>query len=292
MSSESHVVSCINTAALHYNQCDYTGAFIIATDALRVDPYHLKAQIVSVASLTKIETGLLDRFIGIWSAICRFGTLENAAAILSEVFAECDGTYDLFAGLAILSLRMGYPEMSMRMFSLCLTSELPPPAVAGEVLEEYDADLYDRQSNHLASVAEFGAFLGSHLGPDCALDIIDAPCGTGLAGPVLKPWAHRLVGLDLVPAMVSRAERLGCYDELIVGDLLQALPRLRADMVVCHGALYYFRDIAPIAAAVADCLVSRAGGGVLCLHRFPRSPGRDGDHWRECPILPQSRRGA
>lgn len=294
MSSESHIVRCINAAAHHYNQYDYTKAFIIATDALRIDPFHLKAQTVSVASLTKIENGLLDRMIGTWATICRFGTLENAAAILSEVFAECDGTYDLFAGLSILSLRMRMPAISLRMFGQCVTPDLPPPAEAAEVLQEYDADLYDRQSTHLASVSEFGAFLGNHLDPGCVFDIIDAPCGTGLAGPVLKPWARRLVGLDLVPAMVSRAERLGCYDNLIVGDLLQNLPRLKADMVVCHGALYYFRDIAPIAAAVADCLMSRdvSRGGVLRLHRFPRPSGRNGDHGRKCAVLPQPHRGA
>ncbi|WP_173983690.1 class I SAM-dependent methyltransferase [Magnetospirillum sp. SS-4] len=156
------------------------------------------------------------------------------------------------------------------MFGECLTAELPTPAAHGEVIKEYDAELYDRQSTHLDSIAEFQAFLGDHLDGGGPWEIIDAPCGTGLAGPILKPWARRLVGLDLVPAMVSQAERLGCYDDLLVGDLLDMLPRLRAEMVVCHGALYYFRDLAPIVAAVAACL---SQGGYFAFTDFPAPEG-------------------
>lgn len=261
---------CINLAARHYIQSDYPTAFRIIIDALREDTFHLKAQTIAVASLTKINVGVLDHFIAAWVAVCRFGTLENATVILAEVFVECDNTYDLFAGLAILSLRKGQPELSLRLFGLCLTADLPIPVAVDEIQHEYDADLYDRQGPHLDSIAEFKLFLDRHLGREGDLEIIDAPCGTGLAGPILKPWARRLVGLDLVSAMVSRAESLGCYDELIVGDLLKVLPRLKAEMIVCHGALYYFRDLAPIVAAVANSLEP---GGRFAFTDFPAPEG-------------------
>ena len=45
--------------------------------------------------------------------------------------------------------------------------------------------------------------------------ILDAGCGTGLCGPLLKPWARRLVGVDLSGGMLEKARALQLYDEHI-----------------------------------------------------------------------------
>ena len=49
-----------------------------------------------------------------------------------------------------------------------------------------------------------------------------AGCGTGLLGPPLRDSVERLVGADLSQNMVDKARELGCYDSLLVGDLLDA----------------------------------------------------------------------
>ena len=46
------------------------------------------------------------------------------------------------------------------------------------------------------------------------LDIADVGCGTGQCGPLLRPWARRLVGCDLSAAMMERARARGVYDDL------------------------------------------------------------------------------
>ncbi|WP_163597484.1 class I SAM-dependent DNA methyltransferase, partial [Klebsiella pneumoniae] len=43
------------------------------------------------------------------------------------------------------------------------------------------------------------------------LAILDAGCGTGLCGPSLRPFADRLIGIDLSRKMLERAAARGCY---------------------------------------------------------------------------------
>ena len=44
----------------------------------------------------------------------------------------------------------------------------------------------------------------SGFAPRKQLNILDAGCGTGLCAPALLPYAARLTGVDLSPAMVER----------------------------------------------------------------------------------------
>ena len=61
----------------------------------------------------------------------------------------------------------------------------------------------------------------AHAGVDAArsLDVLDAGCGTGLCGPLVAPYARRLVGVDLSEAMLDRARARNVYDELVTGEL-------------------------------------------------------------------------
>ena len=75
--------------------------------------------------------------------------------------------------------------------------------------------------------------------------VLDAGCGTGLCGPLLRSHCGRLVGVDLSPLMVERARARECYDELVVAELsafMQSRPRafnaiVSADTLVYFGAL-------------------------------------------------------
>lgn len=92
------------------------------------------------------------------------------------------------------------------------------------------------------------------------LDIMDAGCGTGLAAPVLKPYARRLDGIDLSPAMVAHAGERGLYDELAVGELVAGLLARPAayDLLVAADVLVYLGDLGPVMAAARATL--RPGG--------------------------------
>ena len=92
------------------------------------------------------------------------------------------------------------------------------------------------------------------------LDVLDAGCGTGLCGPLLAPYARRLVGVDLSEGMLERAKEKLTYDALEKGELTRYLQEHRAefDLIVSADTLVYFGDLEPVAAAAAGAL--RSGG--------------------------------
>ncbi|MDS4020473.1 MAG: tetratricopeptide repeat protein [Candidatus Competibacter sp.] len=96
--------------------------------------------------------------------------------------------------------------------------------------------------------------------PDGSLSVLDAGCGTGLCGPSLRPYARRLVGVDLSPRMIERARTRGDYDELVVAELTAFLADRPAayDLIVSADTLVYFGQLEPVLTAAATAL--RPGG--------------------------------
>lgn len=86
--------------------------------------------------------------------------------------------------------------------------------------------------------------------------VLDAGCGTGLCGPLLRRHCGRLVGVDLSSQMVERARARECYDELVV-DELSAFMRSRArafDAIVSADTLVYFGALEEPLRAAHDAL--------------------------------------
>lgn len=86
---------------------------------------------------------------------------------------------------------------------------------------------------------------------------LDLGCGTGLAAPLFAPLTVRLDGVDLSPAMLARAEKLGLYATLAAGDMGAALdeaPGESLDLVLAADALCYVGDLAPLFAKAARAL--------------------------------------
>lgn len=88
------------------------------------------------------------------------------------------------------------------------------------------------------------------------LDVLDAGCGTGLAGPLLRPIARHLDGVDLSPRMLERARACNSYDSRENSDLIEALARRcgRYDAIVAVDVLVYFGDLAPVLASARIAL--------------------------------------
>lgn len=92
--------------------------------------------------------------------------------------------------------------------------------------------------------------------------VLDTGCGTGLCGPWLRPYASRLVGIDLAPKMVEKANAQDIYDELIVTELTAYMRQTLEvfDVIVSADTLVYFGALAPVFSAAAAALKSQ---GVL-----------------------------
>lgn len=86
------------------------------------------------------------------------------------------------------------------------------------------------------------------------LHMLDIGCGTGLCGPLVRPHAASLTGVDLSPQMLNRARRRGVYDHLEEAELTAYMASKQAafDAVICVDTFVYFGDLAePFAAACA-----------------------------------------
>lgn len=111
------------------------------------------------------------------------------------------------------------------------------------VFDHYAAS-FDEHLKHLEYRAPelVSGNLAPLLEPGGNAVILDAGCGTGLCGPLLRPLCSRLAGVDLSSRMIDQARRRGGYDELVVAEL-GAFMRDRAgafDAIVSADTLVYF----------------------------------------------------
>jgi predicted TPR repeat methyltransferase len=98
------------------------------------------------------------------------------------------------------------------------------------------------------------------LRPGDGLDILDAGCGTGLCGALLRPFASKLHGVDLSPGMLEKARADGQYDALTEGELtafMDGYPQ-HYDVIACADTLCYFGDLNAVVKAAGAAL--RVGG--------------------------------
>ena len=102
-----------------------------------------------------------------------------------------------------------------------------------------------------------------------ATTVLDAGCGTGLAGAALRAagYAGRLYGIDLSPASLEVAAGRGVYDALDVADLQRPLDidADTFDAVMCVGVLTYVPDTLGFWRELAR--VVRPAGTVVCTQR-------------------------
>jgi predicted TPR repeat methyltransferase len=101
-----------------------------------------------------------------------------------------------------------------------------------------------------------GALADAGLIPEGRLAVLDAGCGTGLCGPLLRPYASRLVGVDLSGGMLGHAQRKQIYSELAQAELTEFLETSRQvfDVIVAADTLVYFGDLRPFFRAAAGAL--------------------------------------
>ena len=86
--------------------------------------------------------------------------------------------------------------------------------------------------------------------------VLDLGCGSGLCGPLLRPVAHQLHGLDLSSVMLQKAGALGVYDQLFHADAVEHLQgsTLRYNLVLAADVLIYIGALEALFAALVPRL--------------------------------------
>jgi predicted TPR repeat methyltransferase len=150
----------------------------------------------------------------------------------------------------------------------CKGQGAPGRAPDAYVQRTFD-DMADSFDEHLQENLDYrapqlliGALAAVLPPPDGSLAILDAGCGTGLCGPLLKPYGHRLVGVDLSAGMLARARGVNSYSELVQGELTEFLNSQcdAYDLIISADTLCYFGDLGTVLKAAAGALKP---GGLL-----------------------------
>ena len=154
--------------------------------------------------------------------------------------------------------------VALHMLAACSGEAVPERAANAYVEKVFDtfAESFDAKLASLeyrapqivaAMLADAGLPAAAHL------DVLDAGCGTGLCGPLLRPYARRLVGVDLSAQMLAKAEQKNVYDDLCRAELTGFLAAHPAafDVVVSADTLVYFGALEEVATAAASALRPR-----------------------------------
>lgn len=165
-------------------------------------------------------------------------------------------------------------------FSLAALGYEPLPARASQEQLEM---IYTKRAHYwdqLSSTSYRGAELVAqtmrlHLAPS-SLDILDAGCGTGMVGVLIRDLAKRLDGIDLSAEMLEKAKEKKIYDGLYQGDLESFMfnhPR-QYDAIGSAATFIHFGDLSSVFQAAAHTL---RPGGLLVFTLFSNETDLEGD---------------
>ena len=177
-------------------------------------------------------------------AHCTLGEIGKAASILEEWLEE-------------------EPEnpIARHMLAACTGRDVPDRASNGFIEATFDSfsSSFESKLERLSyrAPALIAAMLqDSGVEEARCLDVLDAGCGTGLCGPMIAPFARRLLGVDLSQGMLAHAEEKKVYDELTKAELTEYLRDhgQSFDLIVSADTLVYFGDLTGVIAALAGAL--------------------------------------
>jgi predicted TPR repeat methyltransferase len=135
----------------------------------------------------------------------------------------------------------------------------PPPGYVEQLFDDYA----ERFEKHLVDVLQYRApeLLCEAVQrvtqpPAASWNVIDLGCGTGLCGPLIRPFARLLTGVDLSAAMLDKAREKAVYDELLHEDVATSLSRFdqSIDLALSADVFIYLGSLTPIFAAAGRAL--------------------------------------
>lgn len=181
-------------------------------------------------------------------AHCTLGEIDRAVEIFEEWLSEDPDD-----------------PIARHMLAACSGRDVPERASDAFVARSFDSfaasfDSKLAKLSYRAPALVVDALARSDAVRTQSLDVLDAGCGTGLCGPLVAPYARRLVGVDLSEGMLAQARRRNVYDELVSSELTAYLDSCTDafDVIVSADTLVYFGTLDAVAAAAASAL--RPGG--------------------------------
>lgn len=166
------------------------------------------------------------------------------------------------------AVALGADAELQRFFIAALNGRDDAPAAPRAYVQALFDDYADGFDRHLVDVLGYRGHRQlvaplAGLQPDGFGAALDLGCGTGLCGPLLRPLARRLDGVDLSPAMLERAAAQGVYDRLLCADLAEHLAHsdARYDLVLAADVFIY---VGALEAVFAGVMRTLRPNGLFC----------------------------
>ncbi|MAI78110.1 MAG: hypothetical protein CL917_04150 [Deltaproteobacteria bacterium] len=243
----------------------------------------LKAQKKFEAAATEFEQATIlapenrDAFQNLGNALKACGRQEEALTAYRRALeidpSRCDShlvlgrTLNAFGRMdEALSVYQKWLELepdnpvAQHMLNACDGAIVPEKCSEGFIQQTFDsfADSFNEVLEHLNYHAPelVGRAVASLLSTHEELSVLDAGCGTGLCGKLLRDKASQLIGVDLSPKMLDQAKAAKFYDQLIVAELTQYMQEQTAafDLIVSADTLIYFGALSPVFQAARKAL--------------------------------------
>jgi predicted TPR repeat methyltransferase len=170
--------------------------------------------------------------------------------------------------------------VAKHMLAACSGRDVPPRAPDAFIEQTFDsfAASFDAKLAKLlyrAPALVAAMLANADVSARRSLDVLDAGCGTGLCGPLIAPYARRLVGVDLSDGMLDQARARNVYDELVRCELTAYLRGYTGafDVIVSADTLVYFGPLEEVVAAAENAL--RARGRLIFTVEELRDAGQD-----------------
>jgi predicted TPR repeat methyltransferase len=226
---------------------------------------------------TQVAQGIAEGWYNLGICLRNEGDIDGAIDHLNAAIARDANYFRAYEALGMLLYQLGrvpeaaqvYADWSAREPSNARASHMAA-ATSGEnaparASDDYVRKLFDDAAGSFdANLARLSyrapesvaQALIERLGSEKLATVLDAGCGTGLCGPLIRAHCFHLVGVDLSPNMIERATARNCYDELVVAELTAFLHwRVRAfDAVISADTLVYFGALEPVFAAAHGSL--------------------------------------
>jgi predicted TPR repeat methyltransferase len=265
----------MNLATVRRNRGDLEGAERLLRRSLEVQPNSPAAQInlanvvlacggfeqatALYAAALEAEPHYVHAYEGFARAAARAGRTEEAAAAFRRLLSFDPGNI-----------------IARYLLAACLSDPDCRQAPEGYIQRLFDdyAPHFDESMDQLRYCAPrlIAERLARSVTPERSLVVLDAGCGTGLCGQVLKPFARHLVGADLSAGMLAEAAKRNLYDELVEVELGRYLVEHPAtfDIIASADTLVYSGRLNELIEAAAGAL--KTGGRFVCtLESLPES---------------------
>jgi predicted TPR repeat methyltransferase len=249
----------------------------VLDEALAQEPGNAEAlghRATALAELGRLQEALegFDRVVALAPALAHAWTLRGS------VLKDLGRTREAAASFREALARGGDAELIRYYLAGLEGRDAPPAAPRGYVQALFDgyAPAFDGQLVALLNyrapqlLAQGLAALERHFQRG-----LDLGCGTGLCGPLLRPFTTAIDGVDLSAAMLERARQKHAYERLEQADLAEWLadaPAGRYDLVVSADVFIYVGALEQVFEGVARLL---RPGGVFCFSVEEADGGED-----------------